>query len=233
MKGKIYRTILLLCLIFTGCTNTPTTSTNPPLSTASLPTPKPEWTAAPTLDNQTKAPEPLPVSMKLESGYILQLTGGLTEDGRARLEAGETGYFVLAYAGTTPVTPEGIEVKDMIERGVFFAIVEPEALASLQDLVSKGSLRYAGPLPPEAKLSLALAEEMKSATLDTQLKVTIRLIAPLTDMQRKELMRWLIIESESEGPIYLVSGSIENQHITNLLDMPVIRLVDKRVLLRP
>ena len=199
-----------LAIFLAGCTATST----PPAST-------------PVPDEGTKLPQPLPTSLRLESGYILSLTGGLSEAGRAQLEAGETGYFVLAYASTTSIPTEGVEIGNMIDRSVFFGIVQPSALETILEQASAGQLRYAGPLPPEAKLSTTLAEEIKSLAPDTRVDVEIFLITPLNDVQRLELNQWVIIESESREHIYFITGSVEVQYIPDLLSFPVIRLVDQ------
>jgi hypothetical protein len=156
----------------------------------------------------------------------------LAEAGRAQLEAGETGYFVLAYASRTAIPTEGIEIGDMINRGVFYGVVQPSALGALQEQASAGLLHYAGPLPPEAKLSTALAEEMKSLAPDTRIEVLIEFIVPLNDAQRLELSQWVDIESEARGSDPLVTGSVEGQDIPNVLSLSVVRLVDRWAPLR-
>ncbi len=213
-----------LAIFLVGCTA---------ISTPSMPGPLPA--ISPTIDYWTEMSEPLPTSVTLESGYVLLLEGGLTEAGRSRLEAGETGYFVLAYADRTAIPTENVVIGDRIDHGVFFSIVQPSALGALQEQVSAGLLRYAGPLPPEARLSNTLAEEIKSLAPDTRINIEIRLIAPLNDAQRQKLSQWVIIEAESSGVAepYLIQGSIEVQYIPDLLSLSVIRWVGKVELRKP
>jgi hypothetical protein len=131
MKTKHYF-LLLVCLLCAGCADIATPPAPTPLPAAS-PTPGQLPTATPS--EGTKVPEPLPTSVTLESGYILSLAGGLTEAGRAQLEAGATGYFVLAYASRTALPTEGVEIGDRIDHGVFFGIVQPSALGAIQEQV--------------------------------------------------------------------------------------------------
>ena len=171
------------------------------------------------------------------SGYHQPVQPGLDAAWREEINAsGAPVYGVIQFkqpfdtGARVELENAGVSFYNYVEGGGLYCLISANVLPLLQELHEAGRVLYAGPLPPEAKLSAALAEEIQSLAPDARINVEITLFASLSDAQRQELSQWVSIEDEASSEtaqMYLIQGSVEVQYIPDLLSFPVIRWIDK------
>lgn len=194
--------------------------------------PQATYTPPPT-ETPTTGDKPTPSPSEhvvLMSGYLLPLVGGLTNEGRAQLLAGQTGYFFVAFSTSSneahraALQQAGAEEISPGTGDVYVMIVPSTTLTVFETLNIQGALNFAGPAPIEGRLSADLADLMQRSVPSDILQVSIVLYVPIDDDKRAELSQWLTISGESGE---FLGGNIENQNVSRLLQLPYLQFVDE------
>jgi hypothetical protein len=161
------------------------------------------------------------------------LTKGVHFILRQVLEQGEGGYFVLQFntlpdeATRRELEQAGIRLGDFVPENAYQAYLPADALPTLEKLIESGNLRYAGPIPLEAKLQPELATKIQADPQASYAVVVHLFVRPPEDVKR-QLESWMDVTGTSFGPINIIEGSVKGANISNILAMPLVKWVEER-----
>lgn len=153
---------------------------------------------------------------------------------REELEQGAGGYFVLQFSTLPDETARqelekaGIVLGDFIPENAYQAYLPADALPALEKLIADGDLRYAGPIPPEAKLQSELAAKIE-ADPQASYEVVVQLFAEPPEAVLKEIEGWLEVTSSSFGPVNILEGEVKGTEISDLITVPLVKWVEERI----
>ena len=153
---------------------------------------------------------------------------------RQELEGGTGGYFVLQFnalpgeATRQELEQAGIQLGDYLPENAYQAYLPPDALPTLEKLIESGDLRYAGPIPPEAKLQPELAAKIQ-ADPGASYEVVVQLFAEPPEQALGQLEGWMEITSTSFGPMNIIEGKVKGTEISNIVALPLVKWVEERI----
>ncbi len=97
------------------------------------------------------------------------------------------------------------------------------------------SVLVAGPAQQriQAKISAEFSRKSLEHPTGKIFEVTVRLFEEPSPQQKRKYSSWLRITDESSGPVHLIQGDIQNQHLENLLNLSIVRSVEELELSQP
>jgi len=174
----------------------------------------------------------LPAGTKIPS--LENLPEGIQYVLRQELEGGEGGYFLLQFyalpdeATRRVLEQAGIQLGDYVPENAYQAYLPADSLPTLEKLVETGDLRYAGPIPPEAKLQPELAAKIQ-ADPGASYEVVVQLFAEPPEQALGQLEGWMEITSTSFGPMNIIEGKVKGTEISNIVALPLVKWVEERI----
>jgi subtilisin family serine protease len=124
---------------------------------------------------------------------------------------------------------KGVVFGDPIDKLSFYAKIPPQALPEVNQAIDEGKVNFVGTTPPESRV----ADTLKAQTLETANKVllvTVQLFETPTPEQIELLQTLMVVEGISDGPMHLVSGSIEASRVLTLAQQPFVQWVEEKAL---
>ena len=119
--------------------------------------------------------------------YLIQFSYPFPSEARQRLEeAGVTFY-------------------DYVDVSGFYAQISPQAADLLDQMMAEGLVRHVVDIPPEAKLSPAMAAQATTGA-DEERAVTVLTFEQPTPAQLEELEGLLTVDRRSDGPMHILEG---------------------------
>jgi hypothetical protein len=153
---------------------------------------------------------------------------------RQELEQGSGGYFVLQFnappgeEARREMEQAGVRLGDVIPENAYQAYLPADSLPALEKLIEAGELRYAGPIPPEARLQPELAAKIQ-ADPGASYEVVVLLFAEPPEGVMGQLEDWMEITSTSFGPMNIIEGKVKGTEISNIVAMPLVKWVEERL----
>jgi hypothetical protein len=185
-----------------------------------------------------------PNRIRFGSGFDLMVTPGLAPAVSEQLSqaalSGASGSIELPYvviqfnfpvdlAAKNQLAQSGVIFGDPIDKLSLYAKIPPSALPEVTRLINAGKLHFVGVAPAEARV----ADDLK-AKINEKPQETLSIIAQLfenpTSVQLEALRGLMTITQVSDGPLHLVSGTMEAAQILTLAQQPSVQWVEEQTL---
>jgi hypothetical protein len=123
----------------------------------------------------------------------------------------------------------GVVFGDPIDKLSFYAKISPAALPAVTRLIDAGQVHFVGTPPPETRLAEPLKAKIIASPQEI-LAITVQLFESPTPVQLEALRGFMTITQISDGPLHLVSGTIEAAQILTLAQHPLVQWVEEQTL---
>ena len=169
-----------------------------------------------------------------ELSSLKDLPQGIPASLRQELEQGAGGYFILQFntlpdeAARLELEQSGILLGDFVPENAFQAYLPADALPTLEELIATGDLRYAGPIPPEAKLQPELAAKIEVDPLASY-EIVVQLFAEPPQSVLQQIESIMDVTGKSFGPMNIIEGKVKGIEISNIVVLPLVKWVEERI----
>ena len=179
------------------------------------------------------APQGIELPLSSEIPSLEDAPQGIQAVLRQALVQDKGGYFVLQFNSLPDeetrrqLEQAGILLGDFVPENAYQAYLPPQALPTLEELMDDGKLRYAGPIPPEAKLQPELAANIE-ADPQASYEVVVQLFAQPPEQTMQQFESLMKVTGSSFGPVNIIEGQIKGSDIQTLLELPLVKWVEER-----
>lgn len=183
-----------------------------------------------------------PSRIQFGSGYQFQVQPGLAAELSGQLAmaaapgaAGDVPYVVIQFnypvdlGAISQLEQNGVVFGDPIDKLSFYAKVPPSALPVVMRMIEAGQVHFVGAVPGEARVAEPLKAKI-AATPHEMLPVTVQLFESPTPERLEELRAYMSISQVTDGPVHLVSGTIEAAQVLRLAGHPLVQWVEEQSL---
>jgi len=186
---------------------------------------------------QEKRQQVDPTRITFRSGVTIHPRSG-TAGILPALRAAGDGYYLIQFIYPFPTAARyrleeaGVTFYDYVDVSGFYAQIPPQAAELLERLMAEGLVRYVGEVPPEAKLSPAMAAQATAGAAEQQ-AVTVLTFEQPTPAQLEELQGLMIIDRRSDGPMHILEGRASPSGVQALARLGYVRWVEEQPLNTP
>jgi hypothetical protein len=185
-----------------------------------------------------------PSRIRFGSGYEFSVEPGLAPQISEQLAqaaiAGASGdaeipYVVLQFnfpvdlGAKSQLEQNGVVFGDPIDKLSFYAKIPPPALPEVTRSLDAGKVNFVGAPPPEARVAEPLKVKISQMPHET-LPIIVQLFESPTPAQLEALQGFMSISQVSDGPLHLLSGTMETARILTLAQHPLVQWVEEQTL---
>ncbi|MEM7343416.1 MAG: S8 family serine peptidase [Chloroflexota bacterium] len=137
--------------------------------------------------------------------------------------------FPVDLALKADLEQKGVTFGDPIDKLSFYAKVPSHTLSDVNQAMAQEKINFVGAAPPEARIADALRTQIQEPS-DETIWVTVQLFEAPTPEQIESLQTLMSVETVSNGPIHLVSGTVEAAQVVTLAQQPFVQWVEEQTL---
>ncbi|MFN8453728.1 MAG: S8 family serine peptidase [Anaerolineae bacterium] len=185
-----------------------------------------------------------PNRIRFGSGFDLMVTPGLAPAVSEQLSqaaladpsgSAELPYLVIQFnfpvdmAAKNQLEQQGVVFDDPIDKLSVYAKIPPAALPSIMQMINTSKVHFVGVAPAEARVADPLKAKINERRQET-LPIIVQLFESPTPEQLEALRGFMTITQVSDGPLHLVSGTIEAAQIMTLAQHPLVQWIEEQTL---